>query len=121
MENVTVSWIATDMESNVARVQVSLDHGAFYDVAISSPTVLPYLKNGQHDVTVRVTDGVGNYRDVTVRFSVLLEEKSGGISAVTVGAIAIGVIALAAVALILLKRKKPTVPSGPEKEHTKKV
>ncbi|MBU0685977.1 MAG: FG-GAP repeat protein, partial [Candidatus Thermoplasmatota archaeon] len=121
-ENVTVTWITTDLESGIARIQVSLDHGAFYDVAIGNSTVLTYLKNGLHDVTVRTTDGVGNYRDVTVSFTVQLEkEQGGGISALTIGAIAIVTIALIVAALMILRRKKPTQTPGPDKEQTKKT
>ncbi len=120
-ENVTVTWITTDPESGIARVQISLDRGAFYDVPIDNSTVLTYLKDGGHNVTVRVTDGVGNRRDVTVRFTVdLAEEQDGGISALTVGAILIVIVALIAVALLLRARKKPTSIPGPEKEQVKK-
>ena len=121
-ENVTVTWITTDLESGIARVQVSLDQGAFYDVAIGNSTELTYLKNGVHDVTVRTTDGVGNYRDVTVSFTVQLEkEQGGGISALTIGVIAIAIIVLIVAALMILRRKKPTQTPGPDKEQTKKA
>ena len=120
-ENVTVTWITTDLESGVARVQVSLDHGALYDVAIGNSTELTYLKNGVHEVTVRATDGIGNYRDVTVSFTVQLEkEQAGGISALTIGAIAIVIVVAIVVALMILRRKKPTLTPGPDKEQTKK-
>jgi hypothetical protein len=121
-ENVTVTWITTDLESGIARVQVLLDHGAPYDVAIGNSTVLTYLKNGVHDVTVRTTDGVGNYRDVTVSFTVQLEEEQGGgISALTIGVIAMVIIVLIVAVLMMLRRKKPTQAPGPDKDQTKKA
>ena len=119
-ENLTVIWITTDLESGIARVQISLDRGAFYDLALANSTVLTYLKNGAHNVTVRVTDGVGNYRDVTVSFAVQLKTEKGGMSALAISAIAVVIIALVVAAILLLRRKKSTQPPGPDKEQPKK-
>lgn len=119
--NVTVSWITTDLESGIARVQVSLDFGSWFEVSSGNSTVLSYLKNGYHNVTVRVTDGVGNHGDATVSFTVHLEEEKGRSSGLlTIGAAAIVIVALVVAALMMLRRRKQKRIPGPEKSKTSK-
>jgi hypothetical protein len=118
--DVTVSWAATDLESGISKVQISLDGDLFEDVTSLNFTTFTGLSNGEHNVTIRAYDGVGNYREVTVSFFVSVEKKAGGITTMTIAASAIVIIAVIAIAVVMLLRRRKGGPEmnnqeGPEK------
>lgn len=64
----TFTFLTTDTYSGVSYYQISIDGGSF--VTVSSPYSPGNLSDGSHSATVRAYDGVGNYKDASVNFSV---------------------------------------------------
>ncbi len=68
--DVLAAWTATDSSSGIGLVEGSLDGGAWTTVT-SSPFALYSLTDGEHEFSIRATDGVGNTAAaVSVSFSV---------------------------------------------------
>ena len=64
-----VTWTASDAGTGIANMSVSLDDGAFEDVATSYKEFTS-LADGHHSVFVRVYDMAGNYRTVGRAFNI---------------------------------------------------
>lgn len=112
----TVSWIMGDAGSGIALVRISVDDGAFQSIGVQLSYELTGLADGEHNVTIRVSDNAGNTRDVSVTFTV---STGIGISSVMLAAIAVIVIVAVVAAVLLMKRRKPAViepPKPPKKE-----
>lgn len=111
--NATIGWVMADAVSGVAMVRISVDGGAFQNIGVVRSYDVSGLEDGEHTVTVRVSDGAGNTKDVSVSFTVSTE---AGISGVTLGAIALVVIVAVIAAVLLMRRKKPVAAEPPKKE-----
>ncbi len=116
--NVTVTWTATDSGSGVSQVQISLDSAAYQTVTGSSST-FTNLANGNHTVSLKVTDVAGNVRTVSVTFRVSVSTPPPppptGLDPLVIAGIGIGVVVViaAAAAALYLRRKKPKSPENP--------
>lgn len=108
----TVTWTMSDAGSGVAVVRISIDGGAFQSIGTDQSYDLTGLTNGQHNVTIRVSDDAGNLKDVSVSFTV----STGGVSAVMLAAIGIIIIVVVAAAILMMRKKKPVGPEPPKKE-----
>ncbi len=115
---VTITWTMTDAGSGLAKVEVAVDSDMFQNVGLVTSTELSDLKDGQHNVTVRVYDDAGNFRDVTVTFYVTTLEEEGGIPGWVYAAIGIVAVAVvAAVALVLMRRGRGGQKEGAKPEE----
>jgi hypothetical protein len=121
-EDVEVSWSGTDSGSGVTRYEIAIDGGAFESVGTATSTELLNLEDGMHDVVVRAWDAVGNYRDVTVGFSVDTGDGGGGgISALVIGLVLIVVVAVIAVAALMMRRRGGAAKEPPKAPPEKKA
>jgi predicted phage tail protein len=112
--NTTVAWNMIDAFSGIASVRISVDGGAFQTLRSDQKSYdVSGLEDGEHTVTVRVSDRAGNTKDASVTFSVSTE---AGISAVTAGVIVLVVVIAVIAAVLLMKRRKPVVAEPPKKE-----
>lgn len=69
--SVTVRWSGSDYGSGMSAYYVKLDSGAWVTLSsTASSYTFTGLSHASHTVTVRAMDKAGNYRDVTVRFTV---------------------------------------------------
>lgn len=120
---VTVSWTMTDGGSGVARAEVAIDSNMFHNVGLATWYALDNLKDGQHNVTVRVYDNAGHFRDATVTFYVDTTEEDGGPSSTLWLALVIvaAVVVIAAVALLLKRGKGGEKQAQPPQEGVKKA
>jgi hypothetical protein len=84
--DILVAWTATDSSSGVDTVEGSLDGGAWTTVT-GSPFALYSLTDGDHELSLRATDAVGNTATaVSVSFSVDTVAPELEITAPTEGA-----------------------------------
>ena len=105
--SVKVTWTASDGGSGIANIQISVDGGPYEDLGLLMTKTLQDLENGEHEVTIRATDGVGNARESTVSFTVEIEsDGGGGTSNVIIALSAVAVIVLIAVGAMLMLRRR---------------
>jgi len=113
--DVTVTWTASDAHSGVDHVEVAIDGSAFGKLGNATSVTYYGLKNGRHDVTVRVWDGVGYHKDATISFEVKV--KSGPVPTTTILA-GIGILAavvVVAIPVLLMRRRRAKPPEeGPK-------
>jgi hypothetical protein len=119
--DVDVTWSAFDAESGVVEYEVAVDGGIFESFGTLTSTQLKNLEDGPHDVVVRATDGVGNYKDVTIGFTVETGDGGGGgISALTVVLVVVVIVAIvAAVGMAMRGRnrgRRPGEGTDPKKK-----
>jgi hypothetical protein len=107
----TVSWMMADALSGIAQVRISVDDGAFQSIGIQQSYELTTLADGEHNVTIRISDNAGNTKDVSVTFTV---STGGGMSSVMLATIAVIVIVAIMAAAILMKRRKPSAIEPPK-------
>jgi len=113
--DVTVTWTATDAHTRVDRVEVAIDGGAFEEVGNATSATFYDLENGEHDVTVRVWDGVGNHEDATIGFEVKVKGDTGNTTMILAGVgILAAVVVVALAALLMRKRGAKPPEEGPE-------
>jgi hypothetical protein len=105
--NATLKWIASDEVSGVGSIRISVDGGPYVSVGSASSWELTDLAEGQHNVTVRISDNAGNSREVSVTFTVA---PSGGISTLTIAGIAVVIIVVVIASALMLRRRKPGEP-----------
>ncbi len=120
--NVTVQWSASDAGTGLTDVKISLDGGAFRDLATTTSTTLTGLVAGQHSVVVRAIDGAGNSKDATVAFTVQAPSTPlGGSDVLLIGSIVVVIIVVAVIAAVLVRRRqtKPPTETPPEKAAKK--
>ena len=113
--DVTISWTMADSGSGVASARVSVDGGAFVSVGLATTYDALGLADGEHDITIRVTDEAGNVIEKSVSFTV---STGGEISTVMLAAIAIIIVVVILAAVLLMRRGKG--PEAPEKTEPQK-
>jgi hypothetical protein len=102
-KHVTVSWSMLDSGSGIASVRVSVDGSPFVTIGQVTSYLASNLADGDHKITVRVTDRAGNVMEKSVNFTV---STGGGMSTLTLAAIALSIIAVVVVAALVIKRRK---------------
>ncbi len=105
--NTTLRWIATDEVSGVGQIRISVDGGPYISVGSADSWELSDLAEGQHNVTIRVSDNAGNSRDVSVTFTVA---PSGGVSTLAIAGIAVVIIVVVIASALMLRRRRPREP-----------
>ena len=108
---VSVTWSTLDSGSGITNMRVSVDGGAFVSVGLATSYEALDLEDGDHEITVRVTDAAGNVIEKSVNFTV---STGGGTSTLMLAAIALIVIAVIVIAVLLMKRGKR--PASPDKK-----
>lgn len=107
--DVTVTWTAADAHSGVDRVEVALDGGAFEEIGKATSATFYRLENGEHDVTVRVWDGVGNHKDATIIFEVKVNGDTVNTNAILAG-VGLSVVVIVALAALLMRKRGAKPP-----------
>lgn len=119
--DVTVTWAAADAHSGVDRVEVAIDGGAFEEVGNASSATFYDLENGDHDVTVRVWDGVGNHEDATIGFEVKVKGDTGNTTVILAGVGILAAVVVVALAALLMRRRGAKPPEeGPKGKGAEK-
>jgi len=68
--NITVSWIVFDNTSGVAHCEIKIDNGNWIDITNTTSYMLTNLTEGKHTINFKVTDTVGNSKELLVIFTV---------------------------------------------------
>jgi len=111
--SVTVTWTCSDGAGcGIERFEISVDDGAFTSIGLVHSRVIEDLESGEHTVTVRAVDMLGNSGERTVTFTVDLGGGDGGASdyslLIVVGVLAVVVIAV--LAMYMMRRGKAEPP-----------
>lgn len=114
--DVTITWTQSDAGSGVASAKISVDSGAFQDLGVVTSKTITGLADGQHTVTVRVTDVAGNTKDASVSFTVSVPSGPSGLGTVLIGGIVVLVVVVVAAAALLLRRRRAKLPPPPPPE-----
>jgi hypothetical protein len=101
--DIMVSWTMTDASSGVDDVSISIDGGAFASVGATTSREIRNLEDGDHTITVRVTDRAGNSEEVSVDFVV---SSGGGAGTLVLGIGSAIVIVVAIVGLYLFMKRR---------------
>jgi len=116
---VTITGTATDPDSPVSKVEVSVNNGAWQTAIGTASWTFGLdtagMRNGPHTIQVRASDGNSNsnveWLNFTVKNGVAKPSVQEGPSPLLF--VAIGVIAAVAVVAMLLMRKKKSTPAVP--------
>jgi len=116
---VTITGTATDPDSPVTKVEVSVNNGAWQTAIGTASWTFGLdtagMRNGPHTIQVRASDGNSNsnveWLNFTVKNGVAKPSVQEGPSPLLF--VAIGVIAAVAVVAMLLMRKKKSTPAVP--------
>ena len=68
--DITVTWTGSDEISGISEYEVSLDNGSWTSSGTNTNIAFDGLSNGNHTVGVMALDAAGNYRSVSVSFTI---------------------------------------------------
>ena len=104
--NVLLQWDSEDLGSGVARLEVSVDGGAFQNVGLEKSTPVQ-LSNGRHTVRLMAFDLAGNNASTEYAFQVDTSFLSvTGPQGTILLALIVGVKAAAVFAVLILRRRR---------------
>jgi hypothetical protein len=123
---VTLTGSASGGVQGIAKVEYCVDAGAFAPTTGTTSWSLVLkttdLKNGKHNLTVKVTDGLGTTNSVNYDFTVKNKGKTGGgmgaILPIILAVVVIVVVLAIVGAVLMMKKKKKPEPATPAEAQT---
>jgi|GEM_PF-3461863 len=126
---VTLTGTASGGVQGIAKVEYSVDGGAFVTATGTTTWSLVLkttdLKNGAHNLTLKVTDGLGTTNSVKYDFTVKNKGKTGSgtsgmLPILLVVVVVIVVLAIVGAVMMMRKKKKPepAAPATPAEAQT---
>jgi hypothetical protein len=91
-DTITLIWRVDDATSGIAKIEISLDEGAWIDVTGKTSYTFTDLIEGRHLVKVRATDNAKNVAEDSVEFTIRIQSLPWELYvAIVTGTIIIGV------------------------------
>ena len=73
-DNITIKWTAKDDETAIDYFRISIDNNPWITIGRSLSYTISGLTNGDHTIKIMAVDLTGNYRIVTITFSVSVQK-----------------------------------------------